>query len=92
MFGLILALIAVICCTAASIMDFVNEQYGLGILFAFLAILNGIFLVEDIKKLNAPKELHREQIENVVKYDIDSTTVINGIDTTKTYTIYYYKY
>jgi len=27
-----------------------------------------------------------------VKYDIDSTTVINGPDTTKTYTIYYYKY
>ena len=92
MFAVILAFIAVICCTAASIIDFLNDRYGLGILFAFLAILNGIFLVEDIEKLNEPKELHREQIENVVKYDIDSTTVINGIDTTKTYTIYYYKY
>ena len=44
------------------------------------------------EKYNEPKELHRSQIEDVVKYDVDTITTISGRDTTRTYTIYYYKY
>ena len=92
MFGIILAAVAAVLCFIACIGDFIMDKPGVGIAMGLLAIMNIYILFIDIKKYNEPKELHREQIEEVVKYDIDSTTVINGLDTTKTYTIYYYKY
>lgn len=92
MFGIILAAVAAVLCGAACIIDFIMEKPGIGIVMGLLALMNIYILIIDIQKYNEPKELHREQIEEVVKYDIDSTTVINGLDTTKTYTIYYYKY
>lgn len=92
MFGIVLAAIAVVCCGIACAVDLLVKKYLSAVLFGVLALVNVYILCYDIKKLNEPIEPHRVQIENVIKYDVDSTTVINGSDTTKTYTIYYYKY
>ena len=92
MFGIILAAVAAVLCFIACIGDFIMGKPGVGFAMGLLVLMNIYILIVDIKKYNEPKELHREQIEEVVKDDIDSTTVINGLDTTKTYTIYYYKY
>jgi len=91
MFGIILAAVAAVLCFIACISDFIMDKPGVGIAMGLLALMNIYILITNIQKYNEPKELHREQIEKVVKYDIDSTTVINGTDTTKTYTITYWK-
>lgn len=92
MFKIILAAVVAVFCFVACINDFIMHKHGVGIVMGLLGLMNIYILIIDIQKYNEPKELHREQIEEVVKYNIDSTTVINGLDTTKTYTIYYYKY
>ena len=92
MFVIILAAVVAVFCFVACINEFIMHKPGVGIVLGLLALMNIFILIIDIKKYNEPKKLHREQIEEVVKYDIDSTIVINGLDTTKTYTIYYYKY
>ena len=92
MFGIIIAVVATVLCGITCLINAIEKNFMLAFLFGLLSLLNLIILIDDIQKYNEPKELHRSQIEDVVKYDVDTITTISGRDTTKTYTIYYYKY
>ena len=53
-----------------------------------LIILNAVLLKTNIDTLNKPETFIVDEIK---EYYVDSTLVINGADTTKTYTITYLK-
>lgn len=86
---IILAIIAVVCCAIAAAYSFSAEKYASGIIMIGLMILNVCTFVHNLNKYRAKRsgELKTEIVKNVVKYDVDSTIVINGADTTKTYTL-----
>lgn len=92
MFGIIIAAVATVLCGITCLIHAIDKNFMLAFLFGLLSLLNLIIFIDDIQKYNEPKELHRSQIEDVVKYDVDTITTISGRDTTRTYTIYYYKY
>jgi hypothetical protein len=90
MFGIILSLVAALLC-ALSCGIYIYEKKPVGaVFFGFLSILNLVFFFLNLVNYNS-NEIERHKIENVTRYDIDSTMTISGKDTTKTYTIYYYK-
>lgn len=90
---IILAIIAAVCCTIAAAYSFIAEKYASGIFMIGLVILNICTFAHNLNKYLAKRnrELKTEIVKNVVKYDVDSTIVINGADTTKTYTLTYLK-
>ena len=91
-FGIILAVLAIILCFSAACVSASNGHFGLSLFMAFLVGLNVYILVDDIKILNNPQhEVETHVVKNIKEYYVDSTTVINGADTTKTYTITYIK-
>ena len=92
-FGIVLAIVAIVACSISVVLCLINQEFGGAFFMMILAILNVFILVNDIDKYKAKKngEVERKTVENVIGYSIDSTTVINGVDTTKTYTITYWK-
>lgn len=91
-FIIILAVIAIIVCFISSIMNARIGNYGISFLMALLVGLNTYILILNINRLNNPQdEVETYVVKNVKEYYVDSTTVINGADTTKTYTITYLK-
>ena len=56
-----------------------------------VAVIIGILLNYSIDKLNNPEHHQTLTIREIKEYQIDSTTIISGDDTTKTYTITYFK-
>ena len=91
MFGIVVAIIAIICCLLVVLNAIAQERLGTALLFFLLLILNVYILVVDIKKYRNPDEYETHIVHNVEGYSIDSTMTINGVDTTKTYTITYWK-
>lgn len=91
--GIILAIVAIVACSLVLVLSLINQEFGTAFFMTILVILNVFILVNDIDKYKAKNngEVERKTVENVIGYSIDSTTVINGIDTTKTYTITYWK-
>lgn len=90
MFGIILSLVAALLCALSCGIHIYDKKPIGAAFFAFLSILNLVFFFLNLVNYNS-NEIERHEIENVIRYDIDSTTTISGKDTTKTYTIYYYK-
>jgi hypothetical protein len=88
MTGIILNIIAIVCCLIALIIDIIQKDTGWCIIMTGLIILNAILLKTNLDKLNKPETYI---VNDVKEYYIDSTLVINGTDTTKTYTITYLK-
>lgn len=93
------AVIAAFCFFVACF-NFANRQFLWGIVMILLTIMDvGIA----IRSYNEDKTAEQQEflvspignktttgaLINVVSYDIDSTTVINGVDTTKIYKINY---
>jgi hypothetical protein len=91
MFGIILACVAAVICILACLNDIAQEKIGGSLFFALLAVLNVYILVVDIKKYKNPDEYETHIVHNVEGYSVDSTMTINGTDTTKTYTLTYWK-
>jgi hypothetical protein len=91
-FSIILAAIAIVTCFIASIVNAREGNFGSSFLMAILVGLNTYILITNINRLNNPQdEVETHVVKNVKEYYVDSTTVINGADTTKTYTITYLK-
>ncbi len=91
-FVIIFAVIAIITCIIASIMNARIGNYGVSLLMAILVGINTYILILNINRLNNQQdEVETHVVRNVKEYYVDSTTVINGTDTTKTYTITYLK-
>lgn len=91
-FVIILAALAIVTCFISSIVNARVGNYGVSFLMALLVGLNTYILLLNINRLNNPQdEVETHVVKNVKEYYVDSTTVINGADTTKTYTITYLK-
>lgn len=89
---IILAALAVITCFISAIVNAYVGNYGVSFLMAILVGLNTYILITNINRLNNPQdEVETHVVKNVKEYYVDSTLVINGADTTKTYTITYIK-
>lgn len=87
-------------CLFAAMFNFANKQFGWGIIMILFTIMNAGLAV---KSFNEEKIAEQQEflisptsnntttgvLMNVVSYHIDSTTVINGADTTKIYKIGY---
>ena len=56
-----------------------------------VAVIIGILLNYSIDKFNNPERHRTLTIKEIKEYQIDSTLIISGDDTTKTYTITYFK-
>lgn len=56
-----------------------------------VAVIIGILLNYSIDKFNNPEHYRTLTIREIKEYQIDSTIIISGTDTTKTYTITYFK-
>ena len=92
MFLIILAGVAVMLCAIATIVNIVNNDYGRAILMFGLCLLNLLVLSYNIDNYKHRDEPKVHVVPNVIKYQVDSTTMINGADTTKTYTLTYWDY
>lgn len=92
-FIIILAVIAIIICFISSIANARVGNYGISLLMAILVGLNTYILITNINELNNPQEENVKTyvVKDIKEYYVDSTVVINGVDTTKTYTITYLK-
>lgn len=91
LFLTILAGVAAIFCLVAMIRDIIDGDLGGTILFFGLFLLNVFCLINDIDTLRNPDKVETTVVKNVVGYQVDSTMTINGADTTKTYTLTYWK-
>lgn len=90
MFGIIISFVAAVLCIISCGYQIYNREPISAIFFGFLSVFNiGLFFL-NLTNYNS-NEIERHEIENVIRYDIDSTLTISGNDTTKTYTIYYYE-
>jgi hypothetical protein len=89
---IIFAIFAILVCLAAMIVDIAHEKYGAAVLMLILCLLNGSLLKTDIERYKHRDEPKVHVVTNVIKYQVDSTTMINGADTTKTYTLTYWDY
>lgn len=84
---IIISIVAAIVCMVSIYLNLRDDNYGAVFFFGFLAILNILIAFHNIGKYNAKKNGETETftIKNVKEYHIDSTIVITGADTTKTY-------
>ncbi len=57
----------------------------------FLALFNGALLAMNIRKAKEKEDDIVTVVQDVKWYKIDSTIIINGVDTTKIYTITYWE-
>lgn len=84
-------IILVIICISFTIRCFSDDMPGWGVVFIFWAIVNGVLCAINIQDLGKEDQPQKFEVSNVKEYSIDSTIVINGTDTTKTYIITYWK-
>ena len=92
MIAIIISVLAIVFC-ALVVLDSVERHKPVtGILFFLLTIMNTVFLVININIYRKNhEEMNTSVVHNVKGYQIDSTFTINSTDTTKTYTITYWK-
>ena len=84
-------IILIIICIYFTIRCFSDDMPGWGVVFIFWAIVNGLLCAKNIQDLGKEDQPQKFEVSNVKEYSIDSTIVINGADTTKTYVITYWK-
>lgn len=91
MFGIILACVAIVCCLTAFIIDVIQSDGVSAICMLLLVFLNAYLLKYHLDKRNEPQEIQTTIVKDVQGFSVDSTITISGADTTKTYTITYWK-
>lgn len=88
---IVLAIVAIICCLIALIIDAIHSDVGGAICMLLLVFLNVYILGYNLDKCNEPQEIQTTIVKDVQGFSVDSTLTISGVDTTKTYTITYLK-
>ena len=91
MTGIILAIVAIICCSIAFIINVANSDVLGTIIMLLLIFLNAFLLKCNIDKYNEPQEIQTTIVKDIQGFSVDSTLTISGVDTTKTYTLTYWK-
>ena len=84
-------IVLVIICIIFAFRCFSDDMPGWGVIFIFLAIVNCLLCAKNIQDLGEENQPQKFEVSDVKEYSIDSTIVINGTDTTKTYVITYWK-
>ena len=89
--GIILAIVAIICFTIVFIDSVTNSNISGAIITLLLIFLNVCLLKLNIDKYNESQEIQTTIVKDIKEFSIDSTLTISGVDTTKTYTLTYWK-
>ena len=91
--AIIIAIIAILCCGASTILGIILKKPGQIIIFGLLTIMNVFILIDDLQDYRAKQngEYKTTVVTDVVGFSADTITVINGADTTRTYTLTYWK-
>ena len=91
MTGIIFAIIAIICFTIVFIDSVANSNISGAISTLLLIFLNVCLLKLNIDKYIESQETQTTIIKDIKEFSVDSTLTISGADTTKTYTLTYWK-
>ena len=89
--GIIAAIVAIICCSIAFIINVANSDVLGTIIMLLLIFLNAFLLKLNIDKYNESQEIKTTIVKDIKEFSVDSTLTISGVDTTKTYTLTYWK-
>ena len=90
-FGIILAIVAIICCSIALIFDIIHYDGSNAIYMLLFVFLNIFILKYNLDEYNKPQEIQTTIVKDIQGFSIDSTLTISGADTTKTYILTYWK-
>ena len=91
MFGIILSIVAIICCLIAFIISVADSEIIGAIVMLLLVCINVFLLKCNIDKYNEPQEIQTTIVKDIQGFSVDSTLTISGADTTKTYIVTYWK-
>ena len=89
--GIILAIAGIICCLIAFIISVANSDIIGAIIMLLLVCVNAVLLKFNLDEYNKPQEVQTTVVKDIQGFSVDSTLTISGADTTKTYTITYWK-
>ena len=89
--GIILAIAGIICCLIAFIISVANSDIIGAIIMLLLVFINIFILKYNLDEYNKPKEVQTTVVKDIQGFSVDSTLTISGADTTKTYTLTYWK-
>ena len=89
--GIILAIVAIICCSIAFIIDVIHSDAPSAIIMLLLVCVNAVLLKFNLDEYNKPQEIQTTVVKDIQGFSVDSTLTISGADTTKTYTLTYWK-
>ena len=89
--GIIAAIVAIICCSIAFIINIANSDVLGTIIMLLLIFLNAFMLKLNIDKYIESQETQTTIIKDIKEFSVDSTLTISGTDTTKTYILTYWK-
>ena len=91
MTGIILSIVAIICCLIAFIISVANSEIIGAIVMLLLVCINVFILKYNLDEYNEPQEIQTTVVKDIQGFSVDSTLTISGADTTKTYTLTYWK-
>ena len=89
--GIILAIAGIICCLIAFIISVANSDIIGAIVMLLLVCVNAVLLKFNLDMHNKPQEVQTTVVKDIQGFSVDSTLTISGADTTKTYTLTYWK-
>ena len=89
--GIILAIAGIICCLIAFIISVANSDIIGAIIMLLLVCVNAVLLKFNLDIYNKPQEVQTTVVKDIQGFSVDSTLTISGADTTKTYTLTYWK-
>ena len=89
--GIILAIVAIICCSIAFIISVICSDVSRAIGMLLLVFLNVFMLKLNLDIHNKSQEIQTTIIKDIQGFSVDSTLTISGADTTKTYILTYWK-
>ena len=89
--GIILAIAGIICCLIAFIISVANSDIIGAIIMLLLVCVNAVLLKFNLDEYNEPQEIQTTIVKDIQGFSVDSTLTISGADTTKTYTLTYWK-
>ena len=89
--GIILAIVAIICCSIAFIISVIYSDVSGAIGMLLLVFLNVFILKLNLDRHNKSQEIQTTIVKDIQGFSVDSTLTISGADTTKTYTLTYWK-
>ena len=89
--GIIAAIVAIICCSIAFIINIANSDVLGTIIMLLLIFLNAFILKLNLDIHNESQEIKTTIVKDIKEFPVDRTLTISGADTTKTYTLTYWK-